>query len=116
MSTNSVLAGHHGVDISVGLRSFVEATAEQLHAVVGELPAQVSFADFGLGAGARQPPAPCEADDSDAAAPLPRTMKPGAVMEPGIMPSMSALAGVAPLRCVMTSRPSARRSFQAKLW
>jgi len=47
-----------------------------------------------------------EADRSDATSPRPRTMNPGAVIEPGMMPSTPLPAGVAPFRWTITSRPS----------
>ena len=43
-------------------------------------------------------PAPCEAELIEFSTPLPFTINPGAVIEPGIIPSTSFPAGVAPLR------------------
>ena len=61
-------------------------------------------------------PAPCDADvERLAAAPLPRTTKPGVAIEPGMTPSTPAPAGVAPLRWTIT-RGRRACSFQAKLW
>ncbi|MNT86687.1 hypothetical protein D3C72_2270040 [compost metagenome] len=48
-------------------------------------------------------PAPCEAEFKLSAFPFPFTIKPGAVIEPGIIPNCPSPAGVAPFLCTIHS-------------
>ena len=109
--------GYHLADVFVGGGGIVEPTAHRLHAVVAQLAAQLAFAnlDFGLGACDKRRPVPCKAELMESCSPRPPTMKPGAVIVPGMTPSTPKPASVAPLRCTMAARPSGRVSPQAKL-
>jgi hypothetical protein len=69
------LRGHHGVDVLVDTRHFIEAGAEQLDAALGE---QVLGRALGEGLHIAlvrliTRPAPCDALLSDSGEPLPRT-------------------------------------------
>jgi len=100
------LCGHHGVDVLVGRRSFIDHTGILAALDVSRCRGMVLEREAALRLGAAElPPGAMGAGMETLRIAVPRTMKLRAPMLPGMMPSSPSLALTAPLRVSQTSAP-----------
>ena len=95
-----LLTFHHDFNILIGKWRFIQSTTHQFYSMLLQFIFQLlhRVMDFIAAVRLILLPAPCEAEFTDASSPLPFTINPGAVIDPGIIPNTSFPAGVAPFR------------------